>query len=249
MGFMQYLEYFHISTSNHNGLEPSKITPRTKYERQIPDEVVALIFKSLPYQMQLSVIPQVCYQFYVISRPFSQDCYSVHRFIPKMKEITPYQGDAFFVIHFTENYEISIHRFFSHAKRSFMQVLCKVSLDLYFSEKDSHNFQISKFTEFHKETGCGQPEISSSTLEISGEVKSATLEDADMPYSRTIFLIDHRFKKFFQTKGEVVLSFSSDLDDRFKWFAERAFPGVETNILTHHNLRMLSHEENEDCPL
>lgn len=94
---------------------PSKaISKRENYHKILHDEIILEIFKLLPGQTRLSTLPHVCYQFYVVSRPFSEKCLSLHYLIPKVEKsvVTRFLFRDYEKIHifqFRKNQELSLY--------------------------------------------------------------------------------------------------------------------------------------------
>lgn len=100
-GFMQNIIFAYKSTNNPISLSEIKTV-------HLPDELVDKIFELLSGQIRLSIFPQVCRQYRKISLSFSDKCFQLHHFIPKIRELMMSRGlfercTRLFVINFDQN--------------------------------------------------------------------------------------------------------------------------------------------------
>ncbi|HRD56281.1 MAG TPA: hypothetical protein PLC42_07800 [Parachlamydiaceae bacterium] len=88
----------------------------------LPDDIVKIIIAFSPKQLRLSLLPQVCRQFYNLCLPFSIECHRLRPLIPKVRDavIPGITKTNFIVLRFQDNKITSIFKAsFSPSKMSF----------------------------------------------------------------------------------------------------------------------------------
>lgn len=122
------------------------VQERNTYKTVLPNEMILQIFKLLDGQTRLCILPQVCYQFYEVSRPFSGKCYQLHNLIyPACNSIESVKMGVH-IVQFRNDQTLSVYNILAYPNGSkqysmseFKSHVCSLKND------DDNNFDVLTF--------------------------------------------------------------------------------------------------------